>query len=199
MGSATSTEALLKQLYGKELPLTEYGLERLKKHDVTRDPLAICLPMGPVRGYALLPLQIVQSKELVVVLFEWQRTFRIIYMDGRKPPADIHDYPEWMGFSTGRWDGDTLVIETVAIDDRTWLDSAHEHSNQLRLTERIKKVGRDELEWKVTFEDPVFFTEPWSVTRTIRRAAPEDRIMSYSCEDNNKYNPDSLSPPKPKP
>ena len=189
----STAERTVTTLYGKEVPLTPFGLERMRTLNPTRDPVAMCLPMGPTRGYTLQPFQIVQSHDLVVVLFEYNRTFRMVYMDGRKPPEDIDDYPEWMGFSTGRWDGDTLVIETVAIDERTWLDTTHEHSSRLRLTERVRKVGRDQLEWTVTFDDPIFFTEPWSITRHSRRLGTNDRIMSHACQDNNKFNPDQLN------
>ena len=117
-----------------------------------------------------------------------QWTYRLFYADGRKTPEDIADYPEWMGFSTARWEGDTLVVNTVAINERSWLDTAgHEHSDKLRLTERFRKVNNDTIEWAVTFDDPVFFTQPWSITRQLKRlAAPTDRVMSYSCEENNR-------------
>ena len=134
---------------------------------------------------------------MVAILFEYQRTYRMIYTDGRKPPDDIHEYPEWMGFSTGRWEGDTLVVDTIAIDDRTWLDTAgHQHSDKLRLTERFRKVSDATIEWSVTFDDPVFFKEPWTVTRLLARGKPTDRVMSYSCNENNKDIP-HLKPTKP--
>lgn len=178
----------LARAYGKELPFTPYGLERWKKVDTAYDPTAVCLPVGPARGIqAPMPFQIVQTKDVTTLLFEYQHTFRMIYADGRKPPDDIADYPEWMGFSSGRWEGDTLVVDTVAVNDRTWLDTAgHEHSDKLRLTERFRKTAPDSIEWTVTFDDSVFFTQPWSVTRTLRRLKATDRVMSYSCEENNR-------------
>lgn len=188
----------LSRAYNKELPFTRVGAERWAKVDTANDPTGFCLPVGPARGIqAPFPFQIVQTPSLVAILFEYQRTYRMVYLDGRSAPADIHDYPEWMGFSTGQWEGETLVVQTVAINDRTWLDTAgHEHSDQLRLTERFKKVDTDSIEWAVTFDDPVFFTHPWTVTRPLRRQKPPDRIMSYSCEENNKDIP-HLRPTKP--
>jgi hypothetical protein len=178
----------LARAYGKDLPLTAHGLERWKKVDTAVDPTGVCLPVGPARAIqAPMPFQIVQTRDLAALLFEYQHTFRTIYLDGRTPPADIGDYPEWMGFSTGRFDGDTLVVETVAIEERTWLDTAgHEHSPQLRLIERFRRTAMDAIDWTVTFDDPVFFTEPWSVTRPLKRLKPGDRILSYSCEENNR-------------
>ena len=130
--------------YGKELPFTAHGADRWAKVDTANDPTGFCLPVGPARGIqAPFPFQIVQTPQMVAILFEYQRTYRMIYTDGRKPPDDIHEYPEWMGFSTGRWEGDTLVVDTIAIDDRTWLDTAgHQHSDKLRLTERFRKSER---------------------------------------------------------
>ena len=188
----------LAAAYGKELPFTPLGAERWAKVDTANDPTGFCLPVGPARGIqAPFPFQIVQNRGMVAILFEYQRTYRMIYLDGRKPPDDIHEYPEWMGFSTGRWEGDTLVVDTVAIDDRTWLDTAgHQHSDKLKLTERFRKTSDATIEWSVTFDDPVYFTQPWTVTRALTRGKPTDRVMSYSCEENNKDIP-HLKPTKP--
>jgi hypothetical protein len=178
----------LTRAYGKDLPFTPHGAERWKNVDTAKDPTAFCLPVGPARALqSPYPFEILQTKDRVSMVFEYQWTFRLIYTDGRTPPADIADYPEWMGYSTGRWEGDTLAVDTVAIHERSWLDTAgHEHSDKLRLTERFKKVNADTIEWTVTFDDPVFFTQPWSITRSLRRLKSTDRIMSYSCEENNK-------------
>lgn len=179
----------LTKAYMQELPFTPLGAQRWKSVDTANDPTGFCLPVGPARALqSPYPFEILQTVDRVAIVFEYQWTFRLFYLDGRTPPADIHEYPEWMGFSTGRWEGDTLVVDTVAIHERTWLDTAgHEHSDKLKLNERFRKTGADTIEWVVTFDDPVFFTQPWTITRTLRRmAAPKDRIMSYSCEENNK-------------
>jgi hypothetical protein len=178
----------LAEAFGKDLPFTPHGAERWAKVDTANDPTGFCLPVGPARGIqAPFPFQIVQSPGVVAILFEYQRTYRLIYTDGRKAPDDIHDYPEWMGFSTGRWEGGTLVVDTTAVDARTWLDTAgHEHSDKLRLTERFTKTSDQAVEWSVSFDDPVYFTQPWTVTRTLARGKPGDRILSYSCNENNK-------------
>jgi hypothetical protein len=132
-----------------------------------------------------MPFQFVQHPNVVVILFEYQATFRIIYTDGRGHPPDILDYPEWQGHSIGRWEGDTLVVETVAINELTKLDTAgHEHSIQMRMVERFQRTDPDSIKWTVTIEDPVFFTEPWTVSTTMKRE--DTRIMSYSCEENEK-------------
>jgi len=178
----------IAQALGKQPPFTPHGAQRWKDVDTKDDPTAVCLPVGPSRAFtAPFPFQLVQTPKLIAFLFEYQTIYRMIYMDGRPHPPDIMEYPEFMGHSIGRWEGDTLVIDTIGINERSWLDTAgHEHSGKLHLTERIRKLDDNRLEYKVTFDDPVFFTEPWSLTRTFTRGKETDRIMTYSCNENNK-------------
>lgn len=173
---------------GKQPPFTEFGAERWRTVDTSKDPTGFCLPVGPSRGFtAPFPFLLVQHSEMISVLFEYQSIWRVIYMDGRPHPEDVAEYPYFMGHSVGRWDGDTLVVDTTGIDERSWLDTAgHEHSAQLRLTERFKKTGPDAIEWTVTFDDPVFFTRPWSISRTFKRGKRGDRVLPYTCNENNK-------------
>lgn len=178
----------LAQVLGQEPPYTPYGLERWKSVDTKNDPTGLCLPMGPSRAFtAPFPVEVVQSPKMIAFLFEYQTIYRMIYMDGRPHPVDIADYPEFMGHSIGHWEGDTLVIDTVGINDRSWLDTAgHEHSGQLHLLERLQKIDETRMKYTVTFSDPVFFSEPWSLTRTFTRGKDSDRIMTYSCNENNR-------------
>ena len=171
---------------GQTIPFTPYGEERFKKVDPANNPDGFCLPVGPARGFqAPAPFQLVQNDNTIAVLFENQRIFRIIYLDGTKHPDDIADYPEWMGHSVGHWEGDKLVVDTVGANERTWLDTqGHEHSDKLHLTETFEKTGTDNIHYTVTFEDPVFFAKPWTSPRDFKRQ--NTRIMSYSCEENEK-------------
>jgi hypothetical protein len=182
--SAPFTPDISKTL-GHQPPFTPYGAARFAKEDEFDDPLTKCLPIGPARGIqaGIMPFQIVQSPGVLAILFENQHTFRIIHTDGRSHPKDYD--PTWFGDSIGKWEGDTLVVDTIGIDDRTWLDTAgHEHSDQLHLIERFQKIDDNNIKWTVTFEDPKFFTAPWSITLPIARQKTE--IMSYSCEENEK-------------
>ena len=182
--SAPFTPDISKAL-GHQPPFTPYGAARFAKEDEFDDPLTKCLPIGPARGIqaGIMPFQIVQTPSVFTILFENQHTFRIIHTDGRSHPKDFD--PTWFGDSVGKWEGDTLVVDTVGLDDRTWLDTAgHEHSDQLHLVERFQKMDNNSIKWTVTFEDPKFFTEPWSITLPITRQNTE--IMSYSCEENEK-------------
>ncbi len=178
----------LAQALGHEPPYTPYGADRWKHVDTMDVPTGRCLPVGPSRAFtAPMPFQVVQSPKMLAFLFEYQTIYRMIYMDGRPHPADIGDYPEFMGHSIGHWEDDTLVVDTVGINERSWLDTAgHEHSGKLHLVERIQKVDDNHLKYTVTYDDPVFFTEPWSITRNFTRGKETDRIMAYSCEENNK-------------
>jgi hypothetical protein len=173
---------------GSQPPFTDYGAERWRTVDLSKDPTGFCLPPGPSRGFtAPFPFLLVQHDTMISVMFEYQAIWRAIYMDGRKHPDDVAEYPYFMGHSVGRWEGDTLVVDTTGIDERSWLDTAgHEHSAQLRLTERFRKTGADTMQWTATFDDPVFFTQPWSVTRTFTRGKPGDRVLPYTCTENNK-------------
>jgi hypothetical protein len=182
--SAPFTPDISKAL-GHQPPFTPYGAARFAKEDEIDDPLTKCLPIGPARGIqaGIMPFQIVQTPSVFTILFENQHTFRIIHTDGRSHPKDLD--PTWFGDSIGKWEGDTLVVDTVGLDDRTWLDTAgHEHSDQLHLVERFQKVDGNNINWAVTFEDAKYFTEPWSITLPIARQNTE--IMSYSCEENEK-------------
>ena len=171
---------------GQTIPFTAYGAERFKRIDPANNPDGYCLPVGPSRGFQTPgPFQIVQNDDVIAVLFENQRIFRIIYVDGTQHPEDIDEYPEWMGHSIGHWESNKLVVDTVGINERTWLDTVgHEHSAKLRLTETFEKTGPDTIHYSVTFDDPVFFTRPWTSARDFKRE--NTRIMSYSCEENEK-------------
>ena len=171
---------------GDTIPFTPYGAERFKAVDPANNPDGFCLPVGPARGFqSPAPFQVVQNDNVIAILFENQRIFRIVYTDGTKHPDDIVEYPEWMGHSVGHWEGNKLVVDTVGINERTWLDtSGHEHSDKLRLTETFEKTAPDNIHYTVTFEDPVFFVKPWTSTRDFKRQ--NTRIMSYSCEENEK-------------
>ena len=130
------------------------------KDDV--DPNINCIPAGPTRIFTIAarPIEIIQTPRRVLLLFEWDHQMRRIYTDGRTMPDGYP--PSYMGYSTGRWDGDTLVVETVGLNDLTWIDSlGHPHSDALRIVERFRRVNQETLEIEVTLDDPKAFTKPW--------------------------------------
>lgn len=133
----------------------------------TNDPVYQCLPPGLPRIYAHpAPFEIFQLSDRVVIVYEFQHHVRQIYTDGRDRaqgrPAS------WMGESVGRWEGETLIVETTDFNDKTWIDRRGiPHSDQLRITERIQRDADDQLIVDITVEDPVAFTEPWTVRRVF--------------------------------
>ncbi len=176
----------LERLEG-ELPFTDYGRERYMTFDHALNNGARCLPLGPTRTWQVnYPFRIMQTPELVLIAYELRRTFRIIYTDGREHPEIIFNYPEWMGHSVGSYEDGTLVFESVGINPRTDIDNAgHEHSDQLRLVERIRKTDQGTLDWEVTIEDPVFYTEPFTLSKTFD-PVENDRVMDYTCTENER-------------
>lgn len=177
----------LSRALGRQPPFTPVGAERWRTVDTAQDPTGKCLPPGPSRALtAPFPFLLVQQPTMIALLFEYFTIWRGIYMDGRSHPADIGDYPDFMGHSIGHWEGSALVVDTVGIDGRSWLDTAgHEHSDKLHLIERFEATGGG-ITWTATFDDAEFFTRPWSITRTFTRGKAGDRILAYTCTDNNR-------------
>ena len=174
-------------LPGEQISLTPYGAERYRKVDMANSPSYKCLPYGPARGLqSTNPFQIVQTPDLFAIITE-HIDYRMIYTDGRRHPEDILDYPEWMGHSIGRWEGDTLVVDTIGMREETWLDtSGFEHSDKLCMTERFQKTGPDTIRLTVTIDDPVFYTKPFTYGRNVRRMGKDIRLMPARCADNER-------------
>jgi hypothetical protein len=130
---------------------------------LVNDPLDSCDPAGFPRNllFELRPLQVVQTPNQVLMLYQYQRVWRVIWTDGRVLPKDPD--PRWYGYSVGQWEDDsTFVVETVGMDERTWLDNAGDpHSGELRVEERYHRVDHDAMELTVKIDDPKAYTEPW--------------------------------------
>ena len=157
-----------------QLPFTPLGLEALNQAKPTfghrsvlpadtNDPVVPCDPQGIARQdlNQLRTTQILQTPLSVVLLYQFNRIWRVVWTDGREPPKDAE--PRWFGYSVGKWVDDyTLVVETTGTDDRTWLDHVgRPHSDALRVEERFHRVDHDHLELTVTIDDPKMYTKPW--------------------------------------
>lgn len=151
----------------------------------TLSPMAYCQPTGvPILNSAPLPFKIVQTPELVVILYEENTVFRQIFLDGREPVED--PLPRWMGYSTGRWEGDSLVVETVGFSRGHWLDGmGHPASEQLRMIERFRRPTAGRLEIETTIDDPGAYTKPITFTVKATAVANED-LLEYFCSENEK-------------
>jgi len=168
------------------LPFTAEGLKAFNDVWNHIDPTSRCVfPGVPRVNTSPYPMQIVQLPDKVIFLYEYMHNYRVIYTDGRghRPAWE----PSLMGDSIGRWDGDTLVVDTVNLTDRTWLDDhGNRHSDALHVIERWRRAGANELSYEETIDDPKFYTRPWTVSWTIPLAPPEWVVMEYACTDNNK-------------
>jgi hypothetical protein len=159
-------------------------LQRAKTFS-TESPLSHCLPVGmPLVEMAPAPYKIVQMPGLTVMLYERDTTFRQVYTDGRKLPDDPQ--PSWLGYSVGKWDGDSLVVDTIGFNDRGWLDArGHTHSEALRLTERFQRLDFGHMEVQLTIDDPQTYTRPFTIHLKQRLQADSDLLESY-CAENEK-------------
>jgi hypothetical protein len=145
------------------------------------DPVISCLPEGPRAGlHGLEPLRIIQVPTMTIVLYE-SSPMRQIFTDGRALPKDPN--PTWMGYSIGRWDGDTFVVETTGYNDKTWLDFAgHPHSEALRVTERFRRKDFGHMELAMTYDDPKTYVKPWTVNTTVN-FVPDTELLENVCEN----------------
>jgi len=179
---------ITRDLKPEEVPFQPWAAELYKKRNdnFRRDnPLIRCLPAGVPRLNAYThPYKIVQTPALIVFLYEAATMFRQIFLDGRELPKDPQ--PSWMGYSVGRWDGDTLVIETVGFNDQTWLDgSGHPHSEDMRLTERITRRDFGHLDVAIVIDDPKTYTRPLSYVQPQVLLADTD-LIEFVCAENAK-------------
>src|ERR1700676_556136 len=154
--------------------------------DVLKDPIFSCFPPGVPRIYLLnFPVQIVQIPGQVIMLFEFDHFVRRIYTDGRPHDKDVGSL--WMGDSIGNWAGDTLVTDTVSFNDKTTLDrEGYPHSDAMHLTERIRRVGHDSLEFDLMVDDPKAYTKPWGAKLNFQLRT-DWKIMEHVCEDNASF------------
>jgi hypothetical protein len=155
--------------------------EQRKANNGKDDPERLCLPNGAVRVNAL-PYKILQRPDTLLLLWEGNtHSYRRLFLDGRKPNLDIE--PEsWTGLPTARWDGDTVVVDTVGFNDKTWLDSTGKpHSDQMRLTERYRRPDLGHMNVELTIDDPKALTKPYTFTRGFT-LAPGWELQEYVCQ-----------------
>ncbi|PWU01497.1 MAG: hypothetical protein C5B51_22645 [Terriglobia bacterium] len=172
----------------EEMPLQPWAatLLRERRENNSKDhPGARCLPSGiPEKDAVPAPVKIVQTPDLIVLLYESRTIFRQIFLDGRPLPKDPQ--PAWQGYSIGRWEGDTLVVETRGFPENNWLDMAgHPGTEQLHVTERFTRTNFGSLEAVITVDDSKAYTKPWSVRENYHLLA-DGELIEHICEENNK-------------
>jgi hypothetical protein len=152
------------------------------------NPDALCLPMGLMQLHLHpQPRKIVQTPSLIVIMYEGNEGLRQIFLDGRPlPTVDENLQPWWYGYSVGRWEGDTLVVETVGLRDDVWLDVLGSPlTGRGKLTERYRRPNYGTLQIDVTIEDPTAYTRPFTV-RVNQRLFPDAELIEFVCKENEK-------------
>jgi hypothetical protein len=181
------------QLVGRDdvpfLPWTKAMHDYNTANNVSYDPEGFCLPPGGPRAFGTpYPAEFIQHRDRIIVIFEGGgHVWREIYMDGRPHPQGDALNPTYFGHSVGHWEGDTLVVDTVGFNEKTWIDfNGHMHTNQLHTIERITRPNLDTLHYEATIDDPGAYSEPWTVAWDISWSAGQD-LSEYICQENNKY------------
>jgi hypothetical protein len=173
----------------EEPPMQPWAAELYKKRRDTLskdDPTGRCIPGGVPRSTAVpYPFKILSTtSNIVVVLYEAVHAYRQIFTDGRALPKDPN--PNWMGYSIGRWEGDTFVVESAGFNDNVWLDNnGHPAGESLRVTERFRRKNFGSMDVEITIDDPKTYTKPWSVTMPLA-FQPDTEMLEYICPENEK-------------
>ncbi|HEY7339170.1 MAG TPA: hypothetical protein VH639_30055 [Bryobacteraceae bacterium] len=149
------------------------------------EPDANCLPQGvPKIDTAPAPWKMVQTPNLVVVVYEAFNLWRQIFTDGRDFAPDLN--PTWMGYSVGRWDGDALVVESRGFNGKAWLDQlGRPTTDALHVTERFRRKDFGHMDIQVTIDDAKAYTKPWTVTYSAN-LLPEGELLEFICNENNR-------------
>ena len=158
---------ILQDFKPEEAPIRPEALQIQRARKIDDFPATHCLAQGiPLGSMLSEPVKFVQSPKLIAILYEADDKHRQIYTDGRVLPKEF-DQPAWMGYSVGRWDRDTLVVESAGFNDKTWLDvMGHPHSEALRVTERYHRRDFGRMDVEMTFDDPKMYTKPFTIKVT---------------------------------
>jgi hypothetical protein len=171
-------------------PLNAEGaalLEQRRAKSGKDNPEAACLPMGILQFHTQgAPRKVIQTRDVVVILYEASMGVRQIFIDGRSAPSD-DPQPWWYGYSVGRWEGDALVVETTGLRDDGWLDVfGTPLTDAAKITERFRRPSYGRMEIDVTIDDPKAYTKPWTV-RVNQRIMPDQELLEFVCLENQRY------------
>lgn len=183
LGALFAEPASVGVVDGNQIPYRPEALAKKKENFEKRwtiDPEARCyLPGVPRATYMPFPFQIIQGTEKIIIAYEFASASRLIHMD------KVPDSPaeSWMGWSRGRWDGDTLVVDVNGFNDQTWFDRAgNHHSEALHVVERYRPARPDTIDYEATMTDPKVFTRPWKISLPIhRRIEKNAQFLEFKC------------------
>ena len=179
------------------LAFTPAGKKQLEANKPGKGPRAVVPAFGndPMGGanppglYRTLiynrPFEMVQLPGRVVQLFEWDKIWRVIWTDGRPVPDDIPEGPYWYGYSVGKWEGDTMVIDTIGFNDRGWIDTekGRPQTQALHVIERFRRLNVGTMELGITIDDPKAYTKPWTVKFNLN-LVPDTELIETVCENS---------------
>jgi len=205
MAASNSANPALQKGAG-QIPYTDAGQANLQAYDPEKngDYTGMCMPFGLMRSVnSPYPIQIMQNERYVALLFEQSTWFHVVPF---KAEHSADPNPTWFGESIAKWDGDTLVIDTVGFNGFTRLDTrGNPHSDQLHMVQTLKRPDAGHIAYTVTIDDPVYYARPWSNERTFTLTNGD--LLEYSCEENNRalwegrikiWTPPTSSPIRPK-
>jgi len=187
-GPGTYVGNIAKDLKPDAIPFQPWAKTLYEHRQETQskdDPTGWCVPGGVPRSDAVpYPFKIIYTDDEVVILYEAVHSYRQIFVDGRQAPKDPN--PNWLGYSVGHWDGDSLVVETSGFVENSWLDNGgHPGTQAMHVTERFRRKDFGHAEIFITIDDPKAYTKPWSVTLPLQ-LQPDTELLEYICTENNK-------------
>jgi hypothetical protein len=170
---------------GAAIPMLPWAqkLYNERQADFAKDrPSGRCLPHSVTDFDAHhMPKKLIETKGVIVLLFESYHSYRQIFTDGRPLPRDLE--PAWFGYSVGKWEGDTLAVDTVGINEKTWLDDGgHPHTDALHVIERFRRPDFGHMQVQLTIDDPKAYSRPWTVTIPWDYAA-DTELLDWVCEN----------------
>jgi hypothetical protein len=185
-----TTKGRIRSLSKQAPPMTLLGQEKFNANKPGfgpravpggNDPIGHCDPPGlPRTLMSERPIQFAQLPGRMVQFLESYRTWRDMWTDGRELPKDPD--PRWYGYSIGKWQGDTFVVDSAGFDERSWADSlGYPHSDAMHLQERYRRVGHDTLELTITLDDPTIYTKPWVSDRQTLKLQPRQELEEDFC------------------
>ena len=182
-----SSKYILNLFWGtkpEEEPLTAEGAAAKNRYRSKNAPHLNCLPAGPPFAMLIAPFKILQAATEMMLVFELPDPPRQVYLDGRPLPKDPE--PSWMGYSSGKWQGDTLVVDTIGFNGKTVLDGfGHPRSESMHITERFRRRDFGHMDIEMTFDDPKYYTRPFTITSGFA-LIPDSDILEYVCGENEQ-------------
>ena len=182
--NARTTAYYLNRIEMPWQPEAEALFKQNQANNQKDNPEGHCLPRGLPKSDAFDLHKIVQTPGLIVVLYEYNIMYRQIFTDGRPLPSDPN--PSWMGYSVGRWEGDTLVVESNGFNGKAWLSFAgNPTTDAMRLTERMRRRNFGHMDIQLTIHDPKAYTRPWT-TELHPELVPDTELLEMVCNENEK-------------